>query len=61
MQITVQAKIILLVPEPDVGERPEMIVLDVENYLNGLGIYKTPECQTQVGIRVHTAEMEVLH
>lgn len=61
MKITIQAKIILMIPEPHVKASPEMLVLDAENYLNDLGSFRTPEHRTQVGIRVHTGAMEVVH
>ncbi|KKN52396.1 hypothetical protein LCGC14_0613130 [marine sediment metagenome] len=59
MQITIQAKIILQVPEPK--EDAEEIVLAIEQHLNSLPPFETLEKQTKVGIRVHAGAMEIVH
>jgi len=61
VRIEVTAKIILTIPEPKAEELPEEIVLTTEQVLNDLGVFTTPDHNTQVGIRVHMGTMEVHH
>ena len=53
MRVETLAKIILMIPNPAVGESAEDYVLAAEHHLNGLQNFTMLESLTCVGVRVH--------
>ena len=58
MKIEVEAKLILMVPEPKKQDTIPNIVLAAEHFINNIQGFNTSETHTAVGIRIHVGDYQ---